>query len=127
MANLVGFGYLAQGRYDMPTSSAPFSHEPKQQTKAKLDEAGRIVIPAAFRKALGVKPGEYLILRIEEGELRGWTFEHAIRKSQEIVRKYVPEGVSLVDELIAERRSEAALEELDFEEARRRRAQRDRQ
>ena len=34
---------------------------------------------------------------------------------------------SRVDELIAERRSEAALEELDFEEARRRRAERDRE
>ena len=102
-------------------------YEPKMQTKAKLDSAGRIVVPAAFRKALGVKPGEYLILRIEDGELHAWTFEYAIRKSQEIMRKHVPPGVSLVDELIAERRSEAALEELDFEEARRRRAERDRE
>lgn len=111
----------------MPKSSAPISYEPKQQTKAKLDKAGRVVIPAAFRKALGVKPGEYLILRIEDGELRAWTFEHATKLIQQTVRKYVPEGVSLVDELIAERRGEAALEELDFEEARRRRAERDRE
>ncbi|MCH8973472.1 MAG: AbrB/MazE/SpoVT family DNA-binding domain-containing protein [Chloroflexi bacterium] len=111
----------------MPKSSAPISYEPKQQTKAKLDKAGRVVIPAAFRKALGVKPGEYLILRIEDGELRAWTFEHAVRKSQEIIHKYIPPGRSLVDELIAERRSEAVLEQLDFDEARRRRAERDRE
>ncbi len=110
----------------MAKSAIPV-YEPKMQTKARLDSAGRIVIPAAFRKALGVKPGEYLILRIEDGELRAWTFEYAIRKSQEIVRKYIPPGRSLVDELIAERRSEAALEDLDFEEARRRRAERDRE
>ncbi len=111
----------------MPKSSAPFSYQPKQQTKAKLDKAGRVVIPAAFRKALGVKPGEYLILRIEDGQLHAWTFDYAVRKSQEIVHKYIPPGRSLVDELIAERRNEAALEELDFEEARRRRADRARE
>ena len=37
----------------------------------------------------------------------------ALRRAQEIVAKYVPEGRSLVDELIAERRAEAAREELD--------------
>ena len=111
----------------MSKSSAPFSFEPKQQAKAKLDKAGRVVIPAAFRKALGVKPGEYLILRIVDGEMHAWTFGHATKRIQAIVRKHVPEGRSVVDELIAERRSEAALEELDFEEARRRRAERDRE
>ena len=110
----------------MAKSAIPV-YEPKMQTKARLDSAGRIVVPAAFRKALGVKPGEYLILRIEDGQLHAWTFEYATKRIQEMVRKHVPEGVSLVDELIAERRSEAALEELDFEEARRRRAERDRE
>jgi hypothetical protein len=33
-----------------------------------------------------------------------------VRRAQEIVRKHVPEGVSLADELIAERRAEAARE-----------------
>ncbi len=37
----------------------------------------------------------------------------AIRRAQEILAKYVPEGRSLADELIAERRAEAAREELD--------------
>ena len=34
----------------------------------------------------------------------------AIKRAQALVRAYVPEGVSLVDDLIAERRREAALE-----------------
>ena len=34
----------------------------------------------------------------------------AIRRAQERVRRYVPEGVSLSDELIAERRAEARRE-----------------
>ena len=37
----------------------------------------------------------------------------AIRRAQEILAKYVPEGRSLADELIAERRAEAAREDLD--------------
>jgi hypothetical protein len=31
-----------------------------------------------------------------------------IRRAQEIVHKHVPEGISLVDELVAERKKEAA-------------------
>ncbi len=34
-----------------------------------------------------------------------------IRRAQELVRRYVPEGVSLSDELIAERRAEARRED----------------
>ena len=102
--------------------------EPKMQTKARLDKAGRIVIPAGFRKALNVKPGEYLMIRVTEpGFMEVWTTQYWVRKTQETVRKHVPEGVSVVDELIAERRREAAWEELDFDEARRLRAGHDRQ
>jgi hypothetical protein len=35
------------------------------------------------------------------------TIPAAVRKAQAMVRRFVPEGVSLVDELIAERRREA--------------------
>jgi vacuolar-type H+-ATPase subunit H len=35
----------------------------------------------------------------------------AIRRAQERVRRYVPEGVNLADELIAERRAEARRED----------------
>ena len=35
----------------------------------------------------------------------------AIRRAQERVRRYIPEGVNLSDELIAERRAEARRED----------------
>ena len=76
-------------------------------TRIKLGPDGRVVIPAAFREALGLKEGEVLIASIEDGELHLFTIPAAIRRAQAIVRKYVPEGVSLVDELIAYRRREA--------------------
>lgn len=72
-----------------------------------INESGRVVIPAAFRKALGVKPGDELLLRLEENELRISTVKSRIERAQRIVRKYIKPGTSLVDELIAERRKAA--------------------
>ena len=65
-----------------------------------------MVIPARFRAALGIRTGDELLLRLEQGELRLTTRWRAIHRAQEIVRGYVPEGRSLVDELIRERREE---------------------
>jgi len=78
--------------------------------RVTLNENGRIVIPAAMRKALKVKPGDELLLHMEDGDLHVTTHMQRIRKAQELVRRYVPEGVSLADELIAERREAAKLE-----------------
>jgi AbrB family looped-hinge helix DNA binding protein len=78
--------------------------------KTRIGEGGRIVIPAEIRQALGVGVGDELLLRVEDGELRAWTRAGAIRKAQAWVRTFVPEGVSLSDELIADRRREAARE-----------------
>lgn len=77
------------------------------ETKVKMNENGRVVIPASFRKALGIEPGDEMILRLEEDELRITTMEQRIKAAQRTVRKYVKPGVSLVDELIADRRREA--------------------
>jgi len=49
-----------------------------------------------------------VILRLEDDEVRLITPSQAIRRAQSLVRHYVPAGRSLVEELIAERRAEAA-------------------
>jgi AbrB family looped-hinge helix DNA binding protein len=78
---------------------------------AKVGEGGRVVIPAAYRRALGVEEGDHVQLHLEGDEVRIVSRAGAIARAQELVAKYVPPGVSLVDELIAERRREAAREE----------------
>ena len=78
--------------------------------RTTIGEGGRVVIPAEFRKSLGLKVGEIVMVGLEEGEIRIQSLREAIRRAQEMVREVVPEGRSLVDELIAERRREAALE-----------------
>jgi AbrB family looped-hinge helix DNA binding protein len=80
------------------------------ETRARLNENGRLVIPAAFRKALGINPGDEVVLRLEDDELRITTLKHRIARAQRLVRKYVKPGVSLADELIAERREEGRKE-----------------
>jgi AbrB family looped-hinge helix DNA binding protein len=83
-----------------------------QKTKLRMTENGRVVIPADFRKALGVAAGGEIILRWEDDELRITTMKQQIERAQRRARQYLKPGVSLVDELIAERR-EAAKRELE--------------
>ncbi len=76
----------------------------------KLGTGGRLVIPARFRKALGLRPGSQVLLALSDGELRIWTREAARRRAQNLICSLIPPEVSLVDELIADRRREAELE-----------------
>jgi AbrB family looped-hinge helix DNA binding protein len=78
----------------------------------RLGPDGRVVIPAALREALGLKEGEPLLAEIGgDGEVHLLTRKAAVRRSQAFVRQFIPEGVSLVDELLEERRREAARED----------------
>jgi AbrB family looped-hinge helix DNA binding protein len=74
------------------------------QVKTKIDEGGRIVIPAEYRQALGLQVGDEVILRLEGRELRIFTLNQAIKRAQELVSRSIPQERSLADELIAERR-----------------------
>jgi len=80
------------------------------ETFARVNENGRVVIPASYRKALGIKAGDQVILRMEDDELRITTMKRRIERAQRLVRRYVQPGTSLVDELIAERREAAKRE-----------------
>jgi AbrB family looped-hinge helix DNA binding protein len=75
-----------------------------------VGQGGRVVIPAPYREALGVDEGDELSVRFEDGEIRLTTPGLALRRAQEMLRRYVPAGRSLADELIAERRLEAERE-----------------
>ena len=77
------------------------------ETRMRVNENGRVVIPASFRKALGIHPGDEVVLRIQDDELRITTMKRRIERARRLVRKHVRPGTSLVDELIAERREAA--------------------
>jgi AbrB family looped-hinge helix DNA binding protein len=75
--------------------------------RAQIGEKGRLVIPAAIREELGIKPGDTVELRVEDHEVRISTRRARIKRAQERVRQFVPEGVLLSEELSAERREAA--------------------
>ncbi|MGA2376920.1 MAG: AbrB/MazE/SpoVT family DNA-binding domain-containing protein [Candidatus Sulfotelmatobacter sp.] len=77
------------------------------ESHTRVNENGRVVIPASFRRALGIQPGETVVLRIEDNELRITTLRQRLAKARRLVHKHVPASTSLVDELIAERREAA--------------------
>ncbi len=78
---------------------------------ATIQDGGRLVVPVELRRELGLQTGTDVILDVVNGALRIRTMDQVIRDAQALVRQYVPEGVSLVDELIADRRAEALREE----------------
>jgi AbrB family looped-hinge helix DNA binding protein len=78
------------------------------QIKTRLGSDGRIVLPAVVRRALGLRPGDQLIVDVEGQEIRLVTVAEAARRAQELVRRYVDPGESLVESLVAERRRESA-------------------
>ena len=81
-----------------------------EEARARINENGRVVIPATFRKALGIDTGDEVIIRIEDDELRISTLTRRIERARRSIRRYVKPGRSLADELIAERREAAKRE-----------------
>jgi AbrB family looped-hinge helix DNA binding protein len=80
------------------------------QVSSKMHSGGRIIVPFSLREALHLGVGDELLLRVEDGELRVIPQAEAIRRAQRLVAQYIPASVSLVDELIEERRAESVQE-----------------
>ncbi|MGC8876941.1 AbrB/MazE/SpoVT family DNA-binding domain-containing protein [Thermus sp.] len=76
-----------------------------------LGAKGRVVLPAEVRKALGLKEGDRLLLRVrEDGTLELLSAREVARRALGLFAHVAP-GRSLVEELLAERREEARREE----------------
>lgn len=102
-----GFSEKPQAEYETVPGprSVPYA-------SLRLDSAGRIVVPAAMRVAMLAKAGDTLVAQVVDGELRVVSREWIMRRIDEEAEKFkaANPGVSLVDELIADRREEARRE-----------------
>ena len=82
-----------------------------EQFTLHVDNQGRVMLPSWWRKREGVDPSTELCVAVtEEGGLVLETREQGLRRARALLRKYIPDGANLSDELIAERRAEAARE-----------------
>ena len=95
----------------MPAEDVEPAYSLPVLVRTAIGPGGRVVIPAAYRKALEVEEGDYIVMQMDGEELRVVNDEKEFERARAVLAKYVPEGVSLVDELIADRRREAAAEE----------------
>ena len=77
-----------------------------QVVRTRLGENGRVVISAEFRRHLGLKTGDPLVVRLDEDGIRIESRQAAVRAAQRMVRERVPEGELLTERLFEMRRAE---------------------
>ena len=81
-----------------------------QEARIRINENGRVVIPASFRKALGIQCGDEIVLRVVDHELRITTLKNRVARAQQHIARYLGKGGRLSEELIADRRAESRRE-----------------
>lgn len=78
---------------------------------AKIVSGGRLQLPADFRREMGIADGDVVVMEVKDGALVVTPYLEVIKRVQERLRKYAPtDGTLVSDELIADRRAEAARE-----------------
>ena len=82
----------------------------KDVYRAKLNSEGRMFVPVECRARAGLQPGQEVLLKITPDGVLLYTHDLALKRLQNWCAANIPKGVSLADELIAERRAEAAKE-----------------
>jgi AbrB family looped-hinge helix DNA binding protein len=80
------------------------------EIRTKIGRGGRVVIPSRYRRAAGLKEGDEIVLTLDDTGVRILTSRQAVKHAQDLVRKYIPAGESLADELVRDRRREAKRE-----------------
>ena len=85
---------------------------PLVSNEVQLGAQGRLVIPAPLRKALNLSQGDRLVAR-KVGDSLVLERREVIEQRLQDRFRHIPPDVSLVDELIAERRAEADKEAVE--------------
>lgn len=114
LSDLKPTGQKTQARLRAKEDRHPMSdadaHHPARPGWVEIDGRGRLAIPSPMLEAMGVRPGERVLVELEGNDLRIRNVRSVVAEVQAFVRTFVLDDVSLVDELIAERRREAERE-----------------
>ena len=87
-----------------------FAMKQELRTTIRVADGGRIVIPADVRERLGMEVGADLVMTVGGDHVTLMNAKAARHRARQLVRRYVKPGVSLSEELMAERKKEAARE-----------------
>ena len=79
--------------------------------RVTVGENGRLVLPAPFRKALGLSGTGQVVLTLEGDAVRVTSVRRRLLDALTRFRRFVPAGQGMADALIEERRAEAAEED----------------
>jgi bifunctional DNA-binding transcriptional regulator/antitoxin component of YhaV-PrlF toxin-antitoxin module len=83
----------------------------KQQTfHVRISDGRRIVLPPEACKTLKVDVGGTLIVDVSDGGVELHTVDSTVEHFRKLLASKVPPNVSIVDDLLAERRAEAERE-----------------
>ena len=79
----------------------------EQTARVTVGENGRLVLPAPFRKALGLAGAGQVVLTLEGDAVRVTSVRRRLMEARHRLRRFVPARQGMVDALIEERRAEA--------------------
>lgn len=85
-------------------------HQNELHVRCRIDPVGRMLIPADIRQQLNIGPGDEVIIEVHDGQMTVSTFQAVLRELQDEIKRHAKPGGSVVDELLAERRNDAARE-----------------
>lgn len=66
---------------------------------------GTLHVPSEYLKSAGIEPGDRVLARVIDGEIRLSGYAASLKRAQWIARRFHKPGASEVDDFIAERRS----------------------
>jgi AbrB family looped-hinge helix DNA binding protein len=106
----IGGWYDAAMPRSTGSSEGPDTAIDNQVFRVIVETGGKVTLPGAVRKRLGVAEGDYLVLKLrEDGSVVVVSVSQLVDQAMGSMNDVAP-GRSLADELIAERREEARRE-----------------
>ena len=75
--------------------------------RGKLVSGGRLQLPVELRRALSLADGDTVLMEVVDGQIHVRPLRDSVARVQSRLREFVQPGVSLSEELIADRRAAA--------------------
>lgn len=79
---------------------------PSPPTAVQLKDGGRVLLPVEVRETLGLREGETLFAHVVDGEIHLVPRATALKRAQDLVRKFIDPQARLVDALLDARKDE---------------------